>query len=136
MTAAHVIEDAKRVYLVKNGQRVPCKVLVCDTDVDVAVLECEQENAEWFELLVVGDMKAIGFPKPEDTSKTIPTRTELEGPPIRFIIGVKFDQGASGAPVIKNDAVIGMVVSVDPKAKSLCHAISADVLATYLKGKK
>ncbi len=128
LTAAHVIKKSVDQWIVKGDRRVHCKVIKCDYDKDIAVLESDEENEDFFRL--VSKIKVLGFPKGEfyeEASGVIDAD--------RIHARCHFVKGMSGGPIVNEYGdVEGM--GTDNRSDYDCKFIPACALAEFVKSIK
>jgi V8-like Glu-specific endopeptidase len=129
-TAAHTFKKTNDRWIEKDGRRVHCKLAKIDFKIDLAILECEETNAEYYKLVNV--VKVIGFPM-GGAMETNSGQIDSE----RVHVKVRFLEGMSGSPVVnEHGEVEGVGVQHDlGKDGSTCRFIPASVLAAFMAKK-
>jgi len=124
VTNAHVVEGARTIDLMINGNAVPARVAVLDTRIDVAIIKANSKIN--LPSIPVGDSANIGQPvtvigyplgdalggTPKITDGLLSGTSGLNGDPTRYLVSAPIQPGNSGGPVFGNDGnVIGIAVS-------------------------
>ncbi len=126
LTAAHTFEKSRDPYIQKDGREIRCRIVKIDFGKDIAVLECEEENADHYRL--VSKVKVVGAAGGGDV-------VEHDGRiDLKYIHAkVYFVKGMSGGPLINEYGdVEGMGVKGDMVGDNNCRAIPASALASFL----
>ncbi|MDZ4742386.1 MAG: tetratricopeptide repeat-containing serine protease family protein [Verrucomicrobiota bacterium] len=124
LTAAHVIEDSKRIEVMTSTGKVKAKVIQVDSSNDVALLECsgtyEALPVVTSKLVKLGQgVFTIGFPNvdiqgfsPKLTKGEISSMSGFKDDPRSWQVSVPVQPGNSGGPLLDmNGNLVGIIVS-------------------------
>lgn len=142
VTASHVVEGDKYPkvsFFNRRHSPVEAEVLKTDRRSDIALLKIRDsaqvpKNTAALALSVsetigYGDkLNVIGFPPGVSWGWTPVTLASQEG--LDLVFSAKLDEGYSGAPVLADDKVIGMITDSGRTAS----AVPAEIIARALKG--
>ena len=153
LTAAHVVEDAQAIFVLhNNGNSYPAELILCDSELDVAVLKIEDEEMptlsflSQFEAVELGEpVMAMGSPYSFANSVSAgivshPSRS-LETSSHRSTIpyiqtDIPINPGYSGGPVVNaNGDVVGMnarIYSPTGSSIGISLAIPHDVILSRI----
>jgi Tfp pilus assembly protein PilF len=149
LTNAHVVEDSTRLFVYIRNQAVDsaAKVLVIDSDLDVAVLRVQTDNPAPFLPLAAevpdegAPTIAVGYPRVSDVlqmgltlhasvfpmtiSGAAMGRSRTAGQPISFVqtVGI-LNAGSSGGPLVDSETgeIAGLVVHTVPYLEQVKNA--------------
>lgn len=140
VTAAHVVEGAASVAVVRDDVIRQATVIGTDEVNDIAVLELAGEldgHAFGFadtDVAAGEALAVIGHPLGDPLTITAGTASRVDASlwP-SFQLDASVSPGNSGGPVVRADGdVVGMVVAKDVEADGLAYAIRAEVIADHL----
>ncbi len=148
VTNVHVVEGARTIDLMINGDAVPARVAVLDTRLDVAIIKANSKID--LPSIPVGDSASIGQPvtvigyplgnalgnTPKITDGLLSGTSGLNGDPTRYLVSAPIQPGNSGGPVFGDDGnVIGIAVSKisSETTDSIGFAIKANYLIPLLE---
>jgi TPR repeat protein len=124
-TAAHVVEDGRRVEVLVKDKKLKAKVVKIDSQNDLALLKCEGLNIAPLPILESGRVRVgqtvftVGFPNielqglsPKMTKGDISSTSGALDTPTCWQISVPVQTGNSGGPLLDQSGnVVGVVVS-------------------------
>ncbi len=128
LTAAHTLSHKTwEHYIKKDGIKISVKVVKIDYQADIALLESDVQNADFFVLLQTNPVTAIGF---EHDSEVLSERKGGAGESRELITNNVMVEGMSGCPIVTaSGVVIGMGVRGNGRDK--CISVPASVLVKF-----
>jgi hypothetical protein len=140
ITAAHVVDGAASVAILKDAQTHQASVVGIDEAADIAVLQpLNDVSGHQFGLaeraVVAGEpLAVIGHPLGDPltmTTGTVSRADEALWPNVQLNVNVS--PGNSGGPVLRDDGdVVGMLIAKDIEAEGLSYAVHAHLIAERL----
>ncbi len=152
LTNAHVVQYAGQIFVQahQSADKIPAKVLVASSAVDLALVELDDES--FFDshpaLPIADDLPSVkalvnvyGYPTGgEQLSITegIVSRIEFAGfynfsRGLRIQIDAALNPGNSGGPAIVDDKIVGLVFSKIQQADNIGYLISAEEIRMFLE---
>jgi hypothetical protein len=109
MTCAHTLDKHEQVFIKIKNDWVQCRVVRLDKDEDMALLETTVEG-ESIEFANIPPLSVSGAPKkfPPELMKLRTTAASMD---VSYVRCDEVDQGDSGAPVMADGRLIGMVLA-------------------------
>ena len=127
LTCAHVIENHTNATIWVEGQRHPCRVLVCDTNADLALLQVDDDHLPFKPLQFAAetnyamgaDAFTMGFPlvgvlgtEPRLNKGLISATVGMDDDPKYVQVSAAVQPGNSGGPLLNaRGETIGMVAA-------------------------
>jgi len=151
VTNAHVVKNARKIYVGFKDSAVEARVLIVDKRTDLALIKMKPQEKKYspipvdFRSNVANGTRVtvIGYPlvftlgdNPRVTEGMINAQSGIKKDVTRYQISAPIQSGSSGGPVISQKGnVIGIAVSklADPKTQVVNFAIKSSYLGSLLE---